>query len=165
MGLHFAAGLISKYKNSGLILDTNLLLLVAVGDYDPRRISSFKRTSQFAISDFQLLQRVIVQFSRLCTTPNILTEVDNLGRQLQQSEWEQFSLSMRKLSLKLVEFTEASVRVTGDSRYSKLGLADTATILKLQSHLLLTDDLRLSGMATSAGLDAINFNHIRQFEP
>lgn len=164
MALSFALNLIAKYKTSGLLLDTNLLLVVAVGNYDERRLLSFKRTRQFTVEDFHLLQRIIGEFSTLWTTPNIMTEVDNLGRQLESREWEPFAISMRQLSIRLVEVSEPSQNVTKDSRYAKLGLADSVTLAKLKERLLLTDDLKLQGIATHAGFDVINFNNLRQFE-
>ena len=47
----------------------------------------------------------------------------------------------------------------------KFGLADTAIAdIAANSYLVMTVDFRLAGHITSAGADAINFNHLRQIE-
>ena len=156
--------LLVKHRATGILVDTNLLLLLVVGDYDSRRVSSFKRTSQFTARDFELLKRTTTLFSKLWTTPNILTEVDNLGRQLKQNEWDAFASALRALAVNMAEFAVPSAQVVRDARFSKIGLSDTTTVLNPGKPLLLTDDLRLHAFAQKAGIDAINFNHLRMFE-
>lgn len=163
MHIDWADDLIAKHRRYGVLLDSNLLLLMVVGNYDFRRISKFKRTSQFNSDDYELLMRISEKFAQMCTTPNIMTEVDNLGRQLNQSEWEGFAASMNDVASRLVEISEPSMQVTKEPRFPRLGLTDTAILMNLKAQLLLTDDLKLEGMARSAGLASINFNNLRRF--
>ncbi len=153
-----------KHRASGILVDTNLLLLLAVGGYDSRRVLSFKRTSHFTLKDFELLKKTTTLFSKLWTTPNILTEVDNLGRQLRQNEWDAFANALRALAVNMMEFVVPSAQVVRDARFVKIGLSDTTTVLVPGKPLLLTDDLKLHAFAQSAGFDAINFNHLRMYE-
>jgi hypothetical protein len=44
---------------AGLLVDTNLLVLFAVGTVNRNRIETFKRTSQYTKGDFDLLVRVL----------------------------------------------------------------------------------------------------------
>ena len=94
------ADLVGKHRNNGLLIDTNLLLLLVVGIYDRRRITSFKRTAAYTPGDFQKIGWLSKQFSQLWATPNILTEVDNLGRQLPSREHLGFSNALRQLSFR-----------------------------------------------------------------
>lgn len=155
--------LLDKHRATEILVDTNLLLLLVVGDYDARRVSSFKRTNQFTNTDFELLKKKTKLFSKLWKTPNILTEVDNLGRQLAQSEWEDFASALEALTVSVTEFAIPSIQAVRDIRFAKIGLSDTATMLLPGKPLLLTDDLKLHGFAQKAGIDAINFNHLRMF--
>lgn len=48
---------------AGLLVDTNLLVLFAVGTFNPNRIEHLKRTRQYSKTDFELLLRFLEQFS------------------------------------------------------------------------------------------------------
>ena len=72
--------LISQHRGSGLVVDTNLLLLFLIGRTNKNRISRFKRTQAYTIEDFDLLDRFMAEFKTLITTPHVLTEVSNLGK-------------------------------------------------------------------------------------
>jgi hypothetical protein len=155
--------LISTHRHNGLLIDTNLLLLLVVGLYDRRRIENFKRTSAYTLSDFQRIGWLHEQFSKLWTTPNILTEVDNLGRQLPRNEWQGFSASLRNLGLKMTERSLESSSAMARKSFSRLGLADNVTLALGESFLLISDDLAICVEASKLGYAAINFNHLRQF--
>ena len=71
--------LINRHCASGLLVDTNLLLLYLIGRTNRNRISKFKRTQAYTIEDFDLLHRFMAEFKTLITTPHVLTEVSNLG--------------------------------------------------------------------------------------
>lgn len=154
--------LISKHRHSGLLIDTNLLLLLVVGLYDRRRIENFKRTSSYAQSDFQRIGWLHGQFQKLWTTPNILTEVDNLGRQLPKNEWPGFSVALKNLNLKITENHVKSAIAMERKSFVRLGLTDNVTLSIANSYLLISDDFALCIEASQLGYDAVNFNHLRQ---
>ena len=54
-----------------------------MGNFQPARITTFKRTQQFVEEDFQLLRLLLGYFDKIITTPNILTEVSNLAGHLE----------------------------------------------------------------------------------
>jgi len=54
--------LINKHRPSGLLVDTNLLLLYLIGTTNKNRISRFKRTQTYTIEDFELLDRFMAEF-------------------------------------------------------------------------------------------------------
>ncbi len=57
-----AAALIEKHRGKGVFVDTNLLVLLLVGQVNERRLASFKRTQDFDIEDFYLLSRLVKWF-------------------------------------------------------------------------------------------------------
>ena len=65
-------------ENSRLLLDTNILVLFAVGTVNRQRIPTFKRTSQYTVQDFDLLIGVLQQWRLHYTVPHVLAEVSNL---------------------------------------------------------------------------------------
>jgi hypothetical protein len=50
-----ARALIGKHRSKGVLVDTNLLVLLLVGLVNKRRIRRFKRTRDFTPADFDLL--------------------------------------------------------------------------------------------------------------
>ncbi len=73
-----ARALIEKHRLKGVLVDTNLLVLLLVGSVNKRRILNFKRTQNFAIEVFDLLSRLIRWFGKLVTTPHVFSQVSDL---------------------------------------------------------------------------------------
>jgi len=74
--------LIHRYRSRGVLVDTNILLLHFVSDYDRELVPRFKRTATFAVDDYDLLIKLLTRFNSVVTTPNVLSEVSNLAGQL-----------------------------------------------------------------------------------
>lgn len=154
--------LVAKYRRKGLLIDTNLCLLLVVGTCRASRIATFKRTMIYTRRDFNLLRSLCSLFEVRTTTPNILTEVDNLGRQLPSAEHLPFSDAFRDIGRELLEEHRTFGIVHTHPRFAKLGVADTVSLILSQENLLLSDDLPLCSHVLQSGGDAINFNHLRR---
>jgi hypothetical protein len=152
--------LIEKHRANGLLIDTNLMILLLVGRTNRRRISQFKRTQTYSIADYELLEQFAEQFQRIVTTPHVLTEVSNLAK-LDGHE----RIRIRELLMDSIdrsqEVSQPSRVVARNKHFSRLGLTDAAISTLGSEMLVLTDDLDLWLALTNDGLDAINFNHIR----
>jgi len=158
----FVRSLFEKYKQKGILIDTNILLLWFVGTVNRERISKFKRTENFVPEDYDTLLQILSSFNKIVTTPNILTEVNSLANQLGEPERSQclsvFAEGMARLNESYLESTEV---VRTDS-FTKFGLTDCgiATLAK-NKYLVLTDDFKLANYLQKIEIDTINFNHIR----
>lgn len=154
--------LLSRHRHKGALIDANVLLVYPVGKLDPRRLASFDHTAQYAGS-YPLIARLVAWFSVLYTTPNILTELSNLGGKL----GERFYPALQKLVLLPDEsYKEHYCRSADAVRttvYSRLGLTDSAihTIAE-QGVLIVTADGPLYRSLIERNLDAININHLIQ---
>lgn len=157
------ARLIAKYRPSGVLLDTNLLVLLVIGLYSQDRISTFKRTVQYTRDDFHLVAGIATTFSRRITTPQILAEVDNLTRQLPGREHAALAAIMSPLIEEQFEIYSPSAVAAHHERYVELGLTDCTTIAAADGVLVITDDFRLSNILGHLGRDAVNLNHLRPF--
>jgi len=159
----YLASLFERYRTKGILVDTNLMVLVAVGTYNKFRVETFKRTIQYTLNDLELMLRILAYFERRLTTPNILTEVDNLTRQLPESEHKALAASFAQLVSGKFEVYVRSSQAAQHAAYLKLGLTDCATAVTAAEEevMIITDDLRLSNILSHLGMDAININHIR----
>jgi hypothetical protein len=158
----YIASLIAKYRTGSLVVDTNLLILYLVGNFNPDRISSFKRTQVYSQEDFYTLKSLVRHFSSVVTTPNILTEVSNLSSSLSQQFEHKIFTPFQKLIASLTEEYVQSIAASRHESFVRFGLTDSVIWeLAKRDYLVLTDDFPLFGYLQSHRIDAINFNHIR----
>lgn len=156
-------GLLIKYKSRGLLIDTNILLLVIIGLCDRKLIGSFKRVIQYADKDYEVVTQLANNFNFLVTTPYILTETSNLAFQLPNCYHDNLSAVMQKLLHKSVERYIPSVEIVEDRSFTKYGITDAGiSVISQGNYLVLTDDFKLAGFLKKKTQDVINFNHIRQ---
>ena len=147
---------------SGLLIDTNLLVLFVVGAVNRKRVESFKRTRQYTAGDFELLLREIGRWQSVHTVPHVLAEVSNLT-DLEGIERLQARELLKQTISTFIEDGISSLQATEDQVYSRLGLVDAAIASVARKHkfTVLTDDLDLYLMLQRDGVEVINFAHLR----
>jgi hypothetical protein len=153
--------LLSQHRDKFVILDTNILLVYLVGCVDPKLIESFKKTnSRYCSDDFQILDNLLGKLSKFSTTPNILTEVSNLGGQLSGSSKERFfELLAQFIQITAEEYVPSST-ISQDTFFIKFGITDRGIFeLAKANYLVITDDFKLSAKCKNS----INFNHLRDY--
>ncbi|MGH9609586.1 MAG: PIN domain-containing protein [Bryobacteraceae bacterium] len=148
--------------NRGLLVDTNLLVLFAVGSVNPSRIANFKRTSKYEIRDFDLLVRVLEQWTELYTLPHVLAEVSNLTDLSGRERLRARQILKQTISF-LNEAQIASAQAAEDPVYETLGLVDAAiaAVARENKCAVLTDDLDLYLILQRDRIDVVNFTHLR----
>jgi hypothetical protein len=152
--------LVQKYRSRGIIVDTNLLLLLAIGLYDTRRISTFKRTNKFDISIFHAVVAVVEQFEQRYTTPYIVAELDNLSRFLRTDEWRAISGIMQRLVPSLIEIYDVGSKgLMAHALHADIGISD-CSIAAVPDVLIFTDDLPFAARMQGLGRDVLNVSHL-----
>jgi rRNA-processing protein FCF1 len=155
--------LIERYSQRGILIDTNILLLYFVGTLNRDRISQFKRTQQFIPKDYDLLMKLLSQFQKVATTPNILTEVNSLLNQLGEPERAKcYVIFAENIAILEESYQPSKVIAAPDWPFIKYGLTDCGLAKVAQDqYLVLTDDLKLTDYLQRLGIDTINFNNLR----
>jgi hypothetical protein len=155
---------VERCRKSGILLDTNLLLLYFMGLYDREQITRFKRTQIFVVEDFHTLIAIRQKFNRLLTTPNILTETSNLAGQLTgQSKDSYFKVFAKEIQTFDEKYFHSS-EIASQPGFIKFGLTDIAiTLLAREGCLVLTADAPLYQYLQTKRIEVLNFNHIRKF--
>ncbi|MBS1538990.1 MAG: hypothetical protein JST20_14745 [Bacteroidetes bacterium] len=157
--------ILSKYKPNGLLIDTNLLLLLLVGCYDINSINNHKRLSGFRVEDFNLLVSLIDLLKlRLITTPHILTEITNLSDSFNTRTNKDFYMKFPFLLKNMEEQTEESIVIIEKNMrcFTTMGLSDSVIYeLSQKNYLIMTVDLELYSFISTQSLPAFNFNHLR----
>jgi rRNA-processing protein FCF1 len=158
-----ASALIEKHKGRGVLVDTNLFVLLLVGEVNPARIVNFKRTQDFTVEDFRMLQSLVQWFGPpIFTTPHILSQVSDLT-DLQGEE----RIAIRKLfktaaTERVAETYDAARDLVQHPLFVRFGLGDASVAAVCERKIVvLTADVQLQDALGSSGVDAINFNHVR----
>ncbi len=151
--------LAQQYRRRGALIDTNILLLFFVGSFR-RDLIGQRRTEKFVPEDFDLVLEVLDYFAPIVTTPNVLTEVNNLvPNSIGPSYFEHFATGISLLR----EEYQPSSEVTTIPAFRTVGLTDAGIIQAAAKnrYLVITDDWKLRQFLQHAGLDALNFEELR----
>ena len=153
----YLLSLVIKYKNKGVLIDTNILLLFLVGSLDLNLIRGFKRTANFTENDFDLISNFIKHFNLIITTPHVLTEVSDFIDNRQDLQ-----LALKIYIEKMKEIYLESLDLSKRDTFLKFGLADTSvTYAARDRYLIFTDDRPLYGFLISSRIDAVSLDQIR----
>jgi len=160
--------LCGKHVGKSVLLDTNVLLILLLGAFDPKLLRSFKRVRDYHMGDYDLLVRFLRFFTVLRTTPHILTEISNLTGHLPERvrlEWFQsFGLFLKSQSgvPRLAESWKPAEKLASTPDFHAFGLAD-AGIADLSSEaLVVSEDHRLTGVLRKRGVAVLNFADLRR---
>jgi hypothetical protein len=147
-------------KRQTLILDSNLIVLLVVGLADENAVLKHKRTRAYTVGDFQLLLRVISDYSELAALPNALSEASNLLEFEGNGLPEKIFLQFLRFVSTTREIYVPSLAASRRNEFRRLGLTDAATleVAKEDIHIL-SADLGLYLAAAEAGYSVANFTH------
>jgi hypothetical protein len=152
--------LIVNYKSKGVIVDTNLFLLLIVGSINPSKISEFKRTDNYSAVDFEFLMKFLSHF-KIFTTPNIWTEVNNLTEGFGKIQPIEYQALFKILTTETYESYVHSRKIIELDSF-KFGLSDSSIYqLAEMGFIILTDDMDFYQYAINNDRIAINFSHLR----
>jgi hypothetical protein len=146
----------------GLLIDTNLLMLLVVGSTRRELIGRHKRVREFTLGDYDLLVQIISVAPHVLVTPNTLTETSNLLAQIEEPARGEIRAKFREIIEATEESYITSKTATTNSEYLRLGLTDAALLQLCPGAELLTTDLQLYLAALDRGAKAVNFNHLRE---
>jgi len=160
--------LIQKHRKSGVLIDTNLLLLLLIGTVDEDLISKFDRTRKrgFSSQDFRLLEKLIAFFANnVVTTPNVLTEASNLSRKLYGAQREKYFERFNACIQLFSEKYHPSKHCADHPDFGRLGLTDISILRIAEKEILvLTDDFELARKLEAGKVDVLNFNNVRAID-
>jgi hypothetical protein len=154
---------ISRYYNKGLIIDTNLLLLLVVGLYDRNFINKFKRVSAYNIEDFETLRKFTSKFKIIIITPHILAELSNLSFNIEGKRLKKYFYFFSNILYPYKEVYLHKNILLNLELAGKIGITDCGIIETAKRHkcLAITDDLNVYLHMCYLNLPAVNFNHLK----
>lgn len=162
------AAKIVRHRRTGLLVDTNLLLLYFIGNYDYATgyhlVNESRCTrGRYGSEDFEVLDALLKNFHTRITTPHILAEVSNLINTLPAGA-SQFCIELLRNTIPALQERNVSANdLVKDDEFLVFGVADMSIVKVVASNpcLTLTDDFKLSGYMRDNGMDALNFHEIK----
>lgn len=152
-------------QKNGVLIDTNILILLIVGLTSVDSIASHKKLSAYSVEDFHLLVGILDSCKHIVASPHILAETSNLASRGLYGDMEMHVFYVLKQVFsekKFIEIHTTALDVSDNNGYFKYGLSDVGLLETLKGqYVLLTDDLVLSGYAEKNNYDVLNFNHLR----
>lgn len=149
----------------GLVLDTNVFLLLLIGTWGKARINQFKRTQRFTESDYDNLLYLCGSARRLVVTPHVITEACNLCDNHNANFGGAVFETLVEMSSSMKERRKESFLLFEYSEFLRFGLADVSILdASLKSHIAVTDEAKLYAAISAAGGFVINLNHIRSLD-
>lgn len=151
-------------RSRGVLVDTNLLVLLVVGFVNRDRIPRYKRTSGYNAADWDLLAGMFERFPQRFTVPHVLAEVSALT-DLKGPELEEARAILHQLIRLLEELPVASVQACASPLYTRLGLTDAAIAVaaKQRGCSVVTNDAGLYAASSADGTTVVKFDHLREF--
>ena len=144
-----------------VLLDTNVLMLLVVGQCDMSLLRRHKRVmNTFDPADYQRLVRLLAGYTQVVVTPGVLAECSNLLRQTDDRTSARLMAGLGEMIGQVSEHYVPSVQVVSDPAFGRLGLTDAALLDEVGrgTHLLTVDlDLYVAAMRRP-GL-ATNLHH------
>lgn len=142
------------------LLDSNLLVVLAVGTASMAYLGRHKKTRAYSANDFTLLARILASADVVEITPNTVTEASNLARFAEEPVRTRVSEVLRAIIGGTREIYIPSTVAATDGIFLRLGLTDAALLAaELEDHVLITSDLDLYLEASRRGREVVNFNH------
>ena len=148
-----------------IILDTNVFLLYLIGRIAPHKIKTHKRTSIYAVEDYNFLISTVNNIGsdlELIICPNITTEVDNLlNNTFQGYDKEKYVYLSKEIYKKSVEVYIKTIESIEQYTYYDLGITDSVILLMAKNcDLLISGDSKLCDYARSMDIPLLDFKGI-----
>lgn len=143
---------------NGLLIDTNLLLLMIIGGIDGGKyIKKSKRLSTYCLDDYYNLWKLVEGYKEVWITPYIAAEVSNLIDIGGEAGARIFALAGELFN----HFKQIDVTISDDCRkvfFDQFGLTDTSIIdLSKIVHVITNDQKMLAPLYTISPNNIIQF--------
>lgn len=154
-----------QYRPKGLIVDTNIFLLLLIGIYDPSFISQCRLTQQYTPEDFELLKKILSFFRKIIIIPHVLTEISNLSKRriLPPNLYAYFDSTVNFLKsteehqLPLSSLLQIEVKKIADFGFTDVAILELAKQIKMP---VLTNDAPFYAHSYKQ-IPVFNFAHIQ----
>lgn len=151
-------------RSNGVLIDTNLFVLLIVGLVNRDRIKGFKRTTNYTPNDWDLLVGLLEQTPRRYAIAHVLAEVNTLTDMRGEERVIARQMLHNAISI-MEEILISSLNVCASPYFGRLGLTDAAIVLAATERgcSIITNDSDLHVALLEEGVSVLKFDHLRKF--
>ena len=141
-----------------VIIDTNIFILFLVGQINENKIKNYTRNSIFSKEDYYFLLNILSEYDRIITSPNILTEVDNILNGITGEDRYKYLAIVKDIYKQTIEKYLKTENVSQNWFFDILGVTDSAIIMMAKEcDLLVSGDSVLCDYAKSLDIRTFDF--------
>ncbi|GHT82933.1 hypothetical protein FACS1894137_02820 [Spirochaetia bacterium] len=141
-----------------VIIDTNIFILFLVGQINENKIKNYTRNSLYTKEDYYFLLNILSNYDRIITSPNILTEVDNILNRITGEDKYKYLVLVKTIYKQTLEKYIKTDIVSQNWFFDSLGITDSAILMMAkESELLISGDSSLCDYAKSLNIKTFDF--------
>ena len=141
-----------------VIIDTNIFILFLVGQINENRIKNYMRNSLYTKEDYYFLLSVLADYDRIITSPNILTEVDNILNRIGGEDKYKYLVLAKTMYKQTIEKYIKTEKITQNWYFDSLGITDSSILMMAKDcELLISGDSSLCDHAKSLNIKTFDF--------
>ena len=141
-----------------VIIDTNIFILFLVGQINENRIKNYMRNSLYTKEDYYFLLSVLADYDRIITSPNILTEVDNILNRIGGEDKYKYLVLVKTMYKQTIEKYIKTEMITQNWYFDSLGITDSSILMMAKNcELLISGDSSLCDHAKSLNIKTFDF--------
>jgi len=141
-----------------VIIDTNIFILFLVGQINENRIKNYMRNSLYTKEDYYFLLSVLADYDRIITSPNILTEVDNILNRIGGEDKYKYLVLVKTMYKQTIEKYIKTEMITQNWYFDSLGITDSSILMMAKDcELLISGDSSLCDHAKSLNIKTFDF--------
>ena len=141
-----------------VIIDTNIFILFLAGFINENRIKNYTRNSLYTKEDYYFLLNILSNYDRIITSPNILTEVDNILNRITGEDKYKYLVLVKTIYKQTLEKYIKTHIESQNWFFDSLGITDSAILMMAkESELLISGDSSLCDYAKSLNIKTFDF--------
>jgi predicted nucleic acid-binding protein len=141
-----------------VIIDTNIFILFLAGQINENRIKNYTRNSLYTKEDYYFLLNILSHYDRIITSPNILTEVDNILNRITGEDKYKYLILVKTIYKQTMEKYIKTEIISQNMFFDTLGITDSAILMMAkESDLLISGDSSLCDYAKSLNIKTFDF--------
>jgi hypothetical protein len=141
-----------------VIIDSNIFILFLAGQINENKIERYTRNSLYTKDDYYFLLNILADYDKIITSPNILTEVDNiLNRITGEDKYKYLVLAKTIYKQTIEKYIETEI-VAQNWFFDSLGITDASILMMAKDcELLISGDSSLCDYAKSLDIKTFDF--------
>jgi hypothetical protein len=141
-----------------VILDSNIFILFLAGQINENKIERYTRNSLYTKEEYYFLLNILAGYDKIITSPNILTEVDNILNRITGEDKYKYLVLAKAIYKQTIEKYIRTETVAQNWFFDTLGITDSSILMMAKDcELLISGDSRLCDHAKSLNIRTFDF--------